>query len=1048
MGDKLNNKNDWENSTVIGKNKEPAHNTLIPFNDLDSVLKGCEESKNYLSLNGNWKFNWVKKPAERPTNFYEVEFDDGNWDTIDVPSNWQMRRYGIPIYTNVKYPYSINLKDIPLIDHEYNPVGSYRTSFNIPESWQEREIFIHFGGVKSAFYIWLNGKKVGYSQGSMTPAEFNITKYVNKKNNILAVEVFRWSDGSYLEDQDMWRFSGIFRDVYLFSTPKVHLRDFFAHCEFSESYKDAILKVKVKVRNYNKNKVSQHKVEISLLDKEHQFIGSEILMEKVLDIGLSSERVIELQTNIINPEKWSAETPNLYDLILILRDSNNQVIEVEQCKFGFRVVEIKDNIGFYINGKSVILKGVNRHEHDPDHGRTIPFSRMIEDIKLFKQNNINAVRTSHYPNDPRFYELCDHYGIYVLDECNLESHGLRTILPGSDPNWTNACIDRMVSMVERDKNHPCIIMWSLGNEAGFGDNFKKMKKAALEIDPTRPIHYEGDYKFEITDIISYMYYTSYWLKRIAKRNLKNGENRPILLCEYAHAEGNSLGNFQKFMDVFEKYDNCIGGFIWDYVDQGLRKTSDKGKEFWAYGGDYGDEPNDRNFCINGILMPDRKPNPAIYEVKKVYQNIKISPVDLSKGTVNIHNKYQFIPLDFVDLVWELTANGIILQEGRLESLKIEPGEQKDVNIPFKIPKLKPNTEYHIKLSSILSKENPWAEKGYIIAWDQFKIPFEISKAPEEDIRKYNSINIIETTDFIKLEGKEFKLLIGMASGAIESFIYNGIELISSPLIPNFWRAPTDNDLGKGDEDLQDFVENGTSIDFSWKNASEMRKLIKIDLEDLKPQVKRIKVEFRVPNSEQLLETIYTIYGSGDIFIQNNFTPNINMVRFGMQVNIPCEFNVMTWYGKGPYETMLDRNTGAAVGIYSGLIEDLIHPYIRPQENGNRTDVRWAALTNKNGIGLLISDVGGTNLNISAWPYTMEDLENATHNHELPRRENVTLNIDYKQRGVGGDIPALAVIHREFKLKKNIPYYYCFRLKPYSKDMGDFTDVAMINPHKI
>ncbi len=1044
----MNNKNDWENASIIGQNKEPAHNTLIPFNSLDSALKSYEDSKNYQSLNGNWKFNWVRKPAERPINFFEVDFDDNNWDKIDVPSNWQMRGYGIPIYTNVKYPYSINIKDIPRIDHEYNPVGSYRRSFNIHESWQDREIFIQFGGVKSAFYIWLNGKKVGYSQGSMTPAEFNITTFLKKKDNILAVEVYRWSDGSYLEDQDMWRFSGIFRSVYLYSTPKVHLRDFFVSCDLDEEYRDAKLKVRIKVRNFGKVDILQHKIEISLLDKEQQFIGTKVLMEKSLDVAAYSETIIELKSKIENPDKWSAETPNLYDLILTLKNSENIIVEVEQCKFGFRIVEIKDDGGLYINGKSIILKGVNRHEHDPDHGRAIPLDRMVQDIKLAKQNNINAIRTSHYPNDPRFYELCDEYGINVLDECNLESHGLRDVLPGSDSDWTEACVDRMVSMVERDKNHPCIIIWSLGNEAGFGDNFKKMKKAALEIDLTRPIHYEGDYKFKITDIISYMYYTSYWLKSIARRNLKNGETRPILLCEYAHAEGNSLGNFQKFMDIFEKYKNCIGGFIWDYVDQGLRKTSDNGKEFWAYGGDYGDEPNDKNFCINGIVMPDRKPNPALYEVKKVYQNIKTYPVDLIKGIVNIHNEYQFIPLDFVDLVWELTANGITLQEGRLERYKIEPGEQKEVNIPFKIPELKPNTEYHIKLSSILSKENPWAEKGYLLAWDQFKIPFEIPKAPVEDIQKYNSINMIEATDCIKLDGKKFKILIGKATGAIESLIYNGSEIISAPLIPNFWRAPTDNDLGKDDEDLQDFIENGTSIDFSWKNASEMRKIMNIDLEDLKPQIKRIKVEFRVPNSEKLLETIYTIYGSGDIFIQNNFTPNIDMVRFGMQMNIPCEFNVMTWYGRGPHETMLDRNTGASVGIYSGLIKDLIHPYIRPQENANRTDVRWATITNKEGYGLLISDIGGDLLNVSAWPYTMEDLENATHNHELPNREYITLNIDYKQQGVGGDIPALAILHREFKLKKNIQYYYCFRLGPYSKDMGDFTNVAINRPPKI
>ncbi|TFG14401.1 MAG: DUF4981 domain-containing protein [Promethearchaeota archaeon] len=1048
MKDKHELINDWENPKIFGINKEPAHNTLIPFKDIDSALKGFENSSNYMTLNGNWKFNWVKKPAVRPIKFYESKFDDKNWKDIDIPSNWEMRGYDIPIYTNIQYPYSIDIVNIPGIDHENNPVGSYRRLFDIPDEWIGHEIFIHFDGVKSGFYLWINGKKVGYSQGSMTPAEFNITDYLKIKNNVIAVEVYRWSDGSYLEGQDMWKFSGIFREVYLFSTPKIHIRDFFARCELDEFYKDATLKLKLKLRNYAKQKAEELKIEIILLDAEVQCIDSEILMEKITNIGPNEEIIIEFQADVKNPQKWTAETPYLYDLIIQLKDIDNNIIEVEQCKFGFRVIEIKPSRGLYINGKSIILKGVNRHEHDPDHGRAIPLERMLEDIKIIKQNNMNAVRTSHYPNHPKFYELCDEYGLYIIDECNLESHGLRDILPNSDPLWMEACLDRMVRMVERDKNHPCVIIWSLGNEAGFGEVFKQMKKSALEIDSTRPIHYEGDYKLEITDIISYMYYRPQWLKNIARKNLKNGELRPILLCEYAHSMGNSLGNFQKFMDVFEKYENCIGGFIWDFVDQGLRKTSLNGKEFWAYGGDFGDEPNDKNFCINGIVMPDRKPNPALYEVKKVYQNIKVYPVDLTKGKIIIHNKYQFITLDFVDLIWEITANGIKIQEGKLDCPKIEPGEQKEVIIPLKIPEIKPNTEYYMMVSFILSEKNDWAEKGYNIAWDQYKIPFEILESSKEDIQKYNSIDVIESIDYIKLVGKEITIVIGKVTGVIESFLYRGIEMISSPLIPNFWRAPTDNDLGVLDEDLQQFDENASRIDFSWKNAGRMRKILNIVLEDLNPQIKKIKIEFQVPNSEQSLETIYTIYGSGDIFIVNNFTPNKDMVRFGMQMKIPCEFNIMTWYGKGLHETMLDRNTGAAVGIYSGLVEELIHPYIRPQENANRTDVRWATITNKEGIGLLISDMGGKLLNVSAWPYSVEDLEKATHNHELPHRKEITLNIDYKQRGVGGDLPGVALIQNEFILKRNKSYTYCFRLRGYNKEMGDFTSVAFKVPPKI
>ncbi len=1044
----MNHNYDWENPKIIGRNKEIAHNTLIPFGDLKSALKGRNNSPFFRSLNGLWKFNWVKKPADRPIKFYNVDFDESNWNSIDVPSNWQMHGYGIPIYTNIRYPYSINTKQIPGIDHEYNPIGSYRTVFNISEEWQNREIFIHFGGVKSAFYIWINGEKIGYSQDSMTPAEFNITNYVKKENNLLAVEVYRWSDGSYLEDQDMWRFSGIFREVFLFSTPKVHIRDFFAHCELDETYKDAILKLRIKIRNYGKEKVSQYKVEISLLDKEQQFVGSEILMEKLFDVDSFSETVIKLQTNIQNPEKWSAEIPNLYDLILILKDPKGNVIEVEQSKFGFRVIEIKNDGGLYLNGKSIILKGVNRHEHDPDHGRSVSVSGMVQDIKIFKQNNINAVRTSHYSNDPKFYELCDEFGIYVLDECNLESHGLRDVLPGSDPLWTEACVDRMVNMVERDKNHPNIIIWSLGNEAGFGDNFRKMKTAALEIDATRPFHYEGDYKHEITDIISYMYYSPKKLDRAAIQHFKKGDKRPHVLCEYAHAMGNSLGNFQKFMDVFEKRKNCIGGFIWDYVDQGLRKISEDGKEYWAYGGDFGDEPNDKNFCINGIVMPDRKPNPALYEVKKVYQNIKVEPVDLIKGRVKIYNKYQFIALDFIEVFWELTANGIVIQKDKLNNFWIGPDDKKEIEIPFTLHEVEPNTEYHVKILSILSKDTPWAEKGHIVAWDQFKIPVEILNIDYENIQNIPDIKIIDSLNSIILEGSNFKVIIGKISGVIEALIFEETKLISSPLFPNFWRAPIDNDLGFFDEDLEDFASDVPTIDMSWRTAGKEREIIDFSVIDLNPQVKRILVEFKVSNAEKNLSLNYTFYGNGDIFVESNFTPNKNMIRFGMQMSIPADFNKMTWYGRGPHETMLDRKTGAAIGIYSKYIEDLIHPYVRPQENGNRSDVRWAALTNKNGLGLLISDIGDTLLNVSAWPYTMEDLEKAKHNHELPRRDTITLNIDYNQQGVGGDIPAFTMLHSEFKLRKKIPYRYCFRLRPYSKEMGDFTEVAFKRPPNV
>jgi len=1039
---------------MIGQNKESPHNTLIPYQNVDSALTGnFESSQYYKSLNGNWKFNWVKKPSDRPVDFFEENYDDSQWNEIPVPSNWQMYGYGIPIYRNIKYPLSIKLDNIPSIDHEYNPVGSFRKEFVIPNDWFQREIFIHFDGIKSAFYVWINGKKVGYSQGSMTPAEFNISKFLKKGINIVAVEVYRWSDGSYLEDQDMWRLSGIYRDVYLFSTPKIHIRDFYVKCDLDKNYQNASIKIRLKLRNYSNQYVNEYKIEISLLNKDRQNIELEPLLESYVNIESQKEVELELQKEIISPKKWSAEMPYLYDLILTLKNSKQAVIEVEHCKFGFRKVEIKDDGGFYINGKSIILKGINRHEHDPDFGRVVTYSRMIQDVKILKQNNINAVRTSHYPNHPKWYDLCDQYGIYIIDECNLESHGLRDILPNSDAKWTKACVDRMIRMVERDKNHSCIIMWSLGNEAGMGDVFKKMKDESLKIDSTRPIHYESDYEQEISDVISFMYMSPKILERWIKRKkygdpeqslifkLKEGILKPYMLCEYAHAMGNSLGNFQEYMDVFEKYPNAIGGFIWDFIDQGIRKTAENGKEFWAYGGDFGDEPNDRNYCINGIVMPDRKPNPALFEVKKVYQNIKIIPIDLLEGKVKIQNKYNFQSLYFVALLWELTANGLKVEEGRIEKINVKPGQTLELIIPFKTPEIYPNTEYHLKISSVLADDMIWANKGHILAWDQFQIPYKVPIKADMNLKEIEDIMLEEYDEYYIVKGKEFTIRFGKITGVIESYSFRDMNLIIEPLIPNFWRALTDNDQQK-----TDFLEFPIpSVDKNWRDAGKTRKLIKVVYEKINPKVIQIKVEFNIQNSKKPLETIYYIYGFGGVIIENSFTPSKDMVRFGMQTSIPREFNKMTWFGRGPHETMFDRKNGAAIGIYTGFIEDLITPYIKPQENGNRTDVRWVAMTNERGNGLLISDFGGTYLSTSAWPYTMEDLESTAHDYELPRRESITFNIDYKQQGVGGDYPALAALHSKYRLKGGVDYNYSFFVRGYTNDMGEISLIANKRP---
>ncbi|MFO8017804.1 MAG: glycoside hydrolase family 2 TIM barrel-domain containing protein [Promethearchaeia archaeon] len=1039
---KSSEKEHWENCAVIEINKERPHNTLVPFNSVDSAKNGMKSSQYYSSLNGDWKFHWVKSPEQRPKEFFKVDYEISQWDTIDVPSNWQMRGYGMPIYTNKKYPKSVKRWFRPRIDHEYNPVGSYRREFKISDDWNGREIFIHFGGVKSAFYLWINGKFVGYSQGSMTPAEFNITDFVHKKENVLAVEVYRWSDGSYLEDQDMWRLSGIYRDVFLYSVPKIHIRDFFAYCDLDEEYKDAFLEVRINVINYSDEMVENNKIELSLTNPQGKLVQTKILDEASLTCDTQEEETLILRATIRNPLKWTAETPNLYDLFLTLKESDGNIKEVEHSKFGFRKIEIGDDDGIYINGKSVIFKGVNRHDHDPDQGRAVPVERMEQDIQLFKQYNINAVRTSHYPNDPRFLDLCDEYGIYVLDECNLESHGLRRKVPNSKPKWEDSCINRMVRMVERDKNHPSIFMWSLGNEAGSGDNFKKMKTAALAIDHTRKIHYEGDYDLEYSDVFSTMYSSPQELEKagnykktktglIHRVKPKDYRGKPRILCEYAHAMGNSLGNFQEYMDVFEKYPNCVGGFIWDWVDQGLRKKSEKGDEYWAYGGDFGDEPNDGAFCINGIVMPDRNPNPSLHEVKKVYQNISVYDKNVVEGKVLVHNKYRFRSLNFVTILWELTANGKKIQEGKRENLDIDPLERKEISLSLKKPQAKPKTEFHLKVSFILKTDLKWAKQGQIVAWDQFKLPIEAKEGEVKIVEKMPLVRLMDLTKTYTVKGRNFQVAIGKKSGALESFKYKGTELIAGPLEPNFWRAPTDNDFGFANHvNLLKKLRRNV-----WKKAGEKREVEEITIDKPEHQIIKITVLSDVKRGKKPLETVYTIFGSGDVIIENTFIPKKDMIRFGMQMQVSEKYDTMTWFGKGPHETMLDRKTGAAVGKYSGNVNDLIHNYVRPQENGNRTEIRWVAMTDEDMSGLFVADYGGTLLNTSCWPYTLDDLEKADHIHELPRRDKITWNIDYKQRGVGGDVPALLRLHDEYKLKKKKKYYYAFRITPYTEEKG-------------
>ncbi|MBN1581644.1 MAG: DUF4981 domain-containing protein [Anaerolineae bacterium] len=1034
--------NDWENPQVVAINKEPPHCTAVLYPDETAALAGGD-SPYYRSLNGDWQFHWAIRPADRPTDFFRPDYDASGWDSLPVPSNWQLDGYGTPHYVGDGGVKGLGKKNPPNIDPDYNDVGSYRREFTVPRSWDGRQVFIHFGGVKSAFYLWINGQRVGYSQGSMLPAEFNITTTLQPGTNTLAVEVYRWSDGSYLEDQDAWYLSGIYRDVYLFSTPTVHLRDFFIRCAFDAAYQDAALFITAKVCNYGQTPAQPCRVEVSLLDAGRNSIGTHIPISDETCPPPGGETTIEIETVVQSPVQWSAERPTLYTIVIQLVDADNQIIEAYHTPFGFRQVEIKAR-QVLVNGQPVIFKGVNRHEFDPVRGQAITRDLIEQDIQIIKQHNINAIRTSHYPNQPTFYQLCDQYGIYVMDEANVESHGTARTLPNSLPQWRNAVVERMVRLVERDKNHACVVFWSLGNEAGYGDNFAEMKKAALAIDDTRPIHYEGDRTLETSDVLSTMYPSPARLEKMARgeesiRLVGAGNmlgkkvepqvyaRKPILICEYAHAMGNSVGSLDQFMDIFERYPHCAGGYIWDFVDQVLLKKTEHGRDFWAYGGDFDDHPNSRYFCANGLVAADRTPHPHMFEVKKVYQNIAVRAADLRAGKVVVRNKNWFTDLDGYGIHWALTANGKPVQNGQLDPQPIAPGAEQTIAIPFTQPQVAPGTEYHLQMSFVLAADTRWAPKGHVVAWEQFTLPFDIPPATANHERKPPPLTIDDQPARITIAGERFTVAFDRQTGALASFVVDGRPRLAAPLVPNFWRAPIDNDP-MGNPMLPSWLARWIRL-ARWKHAAAKRKLVRFQLEQPQTSVVKILTRFKVPYGKTPLDLAYTITGDGDILIEYTFTPKREMLRVGMQTEIPGQYDRLTWFGRGPHETMPDRKSGAAVGLYSGWVQDLIHDYVHPQENGNRSDVRWATLTDQDGTGLRVEDAGGTLLNISAWPYTMEDLETAQHIHELPRRDKITLNIDLRQRGVGDLTTPILGLPEYARSLAGVRYTYRFRLRP-------------------
>jgi len=1036
---------DWENPEVFGRNKEPAHSTLMPYPDEATALTGTREASPFFRLlNGAWKFRWARKPDDRPRGFHEPGYDVGGWDEIPVPSNWELQGFGIPIYTNSAYPFDPTDPRPPHIPHEWNPVGSYRTEFTVPKEWEGRQVFLHFAGVKSAFYLWINGESVGYSQGSMTPAEFDVTRHLRNGGNVLAAEVYRWSDGSYLEDQDTWRLSGIYRDVFLFSTPPVHLRDFFLRADLDEDSGDATLRVSARVRNYGSAPAGSHTVEVSLLDPAGVAVGSRPLVTaEAASLSPEEERALEMQADVRRPLKWSSESPSLYTVLLALKDPGGRVIEVERSRFGFREVEIRD-ARLFVNGVAIKLKGVNRHEHDPDTGFALSVEDMVRDIELIKRANMNAVRTSHYPNDPRWYELCDRYGLYVIDEANMETHGISyglNRLPGSLPEWRAASIDRMASVVQRDKNHPSVILWSLGNEAGHGDNIRAMAEYAHRADPTRPLHYRQ--MNSVVDLDSLSYQTVEWHKGRAREY----PERAFLAEEYAYARGNALGNLKEYQDAFEAHPQLVGGLIWDWADKALRKHTPDGRMFWAYGGDYGPPgiPSDGTMVCNGIVGPDREPEPEYFEVVKVFQPVAVEAVDLRQGRVRVRSKHDFVDLGYAAVEWELAADGEVIETGSLPPLALPARGEQELVVPFSWPSADPGREYWLKISFRLREDTRWAPKGHVVAWEQLEVPVEAPPQPPVPVDSMPPVQLRTSPERFTVVGADFSVGVGRASGAIESIVYRDEERIASPLVPNFWRVPVDNGMENQWDHATNTPAGGMPFRLGvWKDAGSTRRVLAVSARPLSPRVVEVVTHVVLAPGDSDDYTIYTVYGSGDVVVERSFRPeNLKlpeMPRFGMQMAVPGAYDTMTWYGRGPHETYEDRKTGAAVGRHSGRVEELIHDYVRPQENGNRTDVRWVTLTDARGDGLLAA--GMPTLSVSAWPYTMEDLEKATHVHELPRRDTITWNLDYRQMGVGGDDgwTERARPHGEYTLPVKT-YTYRFLLRPWSASMGAPGDLA-------
>ncbi len=1009
---------DWENPQLVEVNKEAPRATFMLFNKKAEVIADdYSRSPYYQSLNGTWKFTYVEKYADRKTDFYRIDVDDKKWSNLPVPSNWEMEGFGTPIYTNIIYPFP---KNPPFVGQD-NPVGTYRKQFTVPATWSGSEVLLHFGSISGCAFVYVNGQKVGMSKVAKSPAEFNITKYLKPGNNLLAVQVFRWHDGSYLEDQDFWRLSGIERDVYLTAVPKTTIWDFFLKADLDAQYKNGLFNADVTLRRFAKN-TTGGTVTIEVVDKNGQTVFTQ---KKSVASSSDSLQTIRFGGTVEAPQKWNAETPVLYDCIVSF--SNGKGTDMYAgAKIGFRKVEIK-NAQLMVNGVPTYVYGVNRHEHDAVKGHVPTKELMLKDIQLMKQYNINADRTAHYPNDPYWYKLCDKYGLYLVDEANIETHGMgvwpgqfdTTIHPAYLPQWEAAYFDRIKRLVERDKNHPSVIIWSLGNETGNGKVFYDSYSWIKQRDSSRPVQFEQAGESTNTDIVCPMYPSIKYMKEYAADTT---QKRPYIMCEYSHAMGNSSGNFQEYWDIIRSSKHMQGGFIWDWVDQGYKTKAADGRMYYAYGGDLGGYllQNDENFCANGLVAADRTPHPGLYEVKKVYQPILFTAKDLSNRMLTVQNMFDFTNLDRYNFRYVLLRNGQKVDSGMF-AVSLAPHDKKEVQLPAL--KTGDDGEYYLNVYAFTKTATDLVAANHEVAIEQFPLRGNY----------FANKSVVEGKLSVKKENGRVTFSAGnitgefdMRRGQMVHYAANENNTLSQFPEPYFWRAPTDNDFGNR-------MPETLGI---WRNAHSNIKVKNVVVGEQTNDGLPIIVNYELAGIAVPYTVDYFIHADGAVRV----TASIDMTgrelpempRFGMRMQLPAQYHKLNYYGRGPWENYSDRNTASFVGVYrDNVANQYTSNYIRPQENGYKTDVRWLTLTNNNGAGIKVEGIQPicfSALNVMAEDMDPGMTKKQQHPTDLRPRQNIYLHIDLKQRGVGGDNSWGALPHNKFRLLDK-KYSYSYTIRP-------------------